>query len=163
MDIIAKKCKGQEKAENLEDMLTEMYGYKNYDHDPDWVLPSAYGDTARNRCQPWPTTAEVYSQVPTIFNNRRGNVKILNSHVRVGGPKSEIFCPRCNIFFRSREQYYQHLVYVEMKAKIQSQINTLMARVEIWKNGGGEMMSLPMPKQSNMVDMHARTSRIATQ
>jgi len=154
----AKKGKsGQDKGENMEDMLTQMYGYKNYDNELDGI-PSAYGDTALNRCQPWSTTTEAYNRVPTIFNNKCGNVKTLNAHVRVAS-KSELFCPRCNIFFRSREQYYQHLVYVEMKIKIQSQINALVARVP----GVGEMYNLPMPKQSNMVDVHARTSKIATQ
>lgn len=151
----AKKGKGQDKGENKEDILTQTFGFKSYENELGFDM-AAHGDTAPNRCQPWTTTTESYSRVPTIFNNQRGNVKMLNAHVRVGF-LSELFCPRCNIFFRSREQYYQHLVYVEMKLKIKSQINALAARVP------GENNNLLMTKQSNMVDMHARTSRIATQ
>ena len=59
------------------------------------------------------------------------------------------------------DAYHQHLIYVDMKMKLQAQIDVVLNRAGL--PPGGERFLLPTAKQSNMVGMHERTSRVATQ
>ena len=59
------------------------------------------------------------------------------------------------------DEYHQHLIYVDMKMKSQAQIDVVLNRAGL--PPGGERFLLPAAKQSNMVGLHERTSRIATQ
>jgi len=156
-----KKGKGGEKMET-EDLITLMYGYKRYTNEPDYAV-GPFGDN-NPRCQPWSTTRETYNRVPTFFTNNKGKRKAMNAHVRVA-KSCEYFCPRCDMYFRSLDDYHQHLIYVDMKMKLQAQIDIVLNRAGLpgSKDGGERFLSLPAARQSNMVGLHERTSRIATQ
>ena len=154
-----KKGKGGEKIET-EDLATLMYGYKRYTNEPDYGI-GAFGDN-NPRCQPWSTTRETYHRVPTFFTNSKGKRKAMNAHVRVA-KNCEYFCPRCDLYFCSMDDYHQHLIYVDMKMKLQAQIDVVLNRAGLPSGPGGEKFLLPAAKQSNMVGLHERTSRVATQ
>ena len=61
---------------------------------------------------------------------------------------------KCNVVFRSLDDYHQHLIYMDLKSKVQAQINLVMTRAGLISDQASNK------RKSHMME---RTSRIVTQ
>jgi len=104
----------------------QFYGYKRVETKNDLQLKNFRTHSTISKCQAWPIALESLTFSPVCYSNYRSQKRFCYSNFTHYQTGHELFCPACEVFFRSSADYHQHLLYVDKKNQLQAQIDDLL-------------------------------------